>query len=78
MANAKWSQALDEIEQARGAIREAVDETVGDVSDTVKRRVLLETTRIEGWLKAAMDALRNDPADIEVPAPPSSSDYSAR
>ena len=73
MQNAKWSQALEEIEQARGAIREAVDETVGDVSETVKSRVLTEVTRIEGWVKAAMDALKNDPADIEVPAPPASS-----
>jgi len=73
MPNAKWSQALEEIEQARGAIREAVDDTVGDVSETVKRRVLTEATRIEGWVKAALEALRNDPADIKVPDPPAPS-----
>jgi len=73
MQNAKWSQALDEIERARGAIREAVGETVGDVSEMAKERILTEVTRIEGWVKAAMDALRNDPADIKPPAPPASS-----
>ncbi len=75
MQNAKWSQALEEIEQARGAIREAVDETVGDVSERAKQRILTEVTRIEGWVKAAMDALDddNDPANIEVPTPPARS-----
>ena len=78
MQNAKWSQALEEIGQARGAIREAVDESVGDVSEMAKRRILTEVARIEGWVKAASDALRNDPADIKVPDPSDPSAHSAR